>query len=91
MKAVIIKNPRVTEKASHAFESNVYTFDISKGATKNEIKKTIEELYKVKAVKVNVLAVPKKKVMKGRIKEGVRGGGRKALVYLKKGDKIDFI
>ena len=91
MNTQIIKNPRVTEKASFAAEQNVYTFDISSSANKTEIKKAIFTLYKVKPIRVNVLAVPKKTVMKGRSKEGQRGGGRKALVYLKKGDKIEFI
>lgn len=86
----IIKNPRVTEKASKAFEQNVYTFDIEQSANKTEIKKAIFNLYKVHPTKVNVLSIPKKTIMsKGKI--GVRGGGRKALVYLKKGDKIEFI
>lgn len=86
----IIKNPRITEKASFGIEQNVYTFDISSGANKTEIKKAIFSLYKVKPLRVNVLNVPKKNVMfKG--KKGVKGGGRKALVYLKKGDKIEFV
>ncbi|MCX6752628.1 MAG: 50S ribosomal protein L23 [Candidatus Nomurabacteria bacterium] len=86
----IIKNPRITEKASFAQEQNIYTFDISSGANKTEIKKAIFLLYKVKPLKVNVLRVPKKKII-SRGKEGTRGGGRKALVYLKKGDKIEFV
>jgi large subunit ribosomal protein L23 len=86
----IIKNPRITEKASFASEQNVYTFDISQSANKTEIKKAIFSLYKVHPIKINVLRVPKKKNMyKG--KAGTRGGGRKAFVYLKKGDKIEFI
>jgi large subunit ribosomal protein L23 len=85
-----IKNPRVTEKASMAAEQNVYTFDISQPANKTEIKKAIFTLYKVHPVKVNVLNIPRKHIM-SKGKAGVRGGGRKALVYLKKGDKIEFI
>jgi len=86
----IIKNPRITEKASFAQEQNVYTFDIAASANKTEIKKAIFILYKVKPVKVNVLSIPKKNIMsKGKV--GVRGGGRKALIYLKAGDKIEFI
>ena len=86
----IIKNPRVTEKASFAFEQNVYTFDISPTANKTEIKKAIFALYKVHPIKVNVLSIPRKKTM-SKGKAGVRGGGRKDFVYLKKEDKIEFI
>jgi len=85
-----IKNPRITEKASFAQEQNVYTFDITAGANKTEIKKAVFTLYKVKPLKINVLSVPKKNIM-SRGKPGSKSGGRKALVYLKKGDKIEFI
>ncbi|MFA5778086.1 MAG: 50S ribosomal protein L23 [Candidatus Paceibacterota bacterium] len=86
----IIKNPRITEKASFGAEQNVYTFDITSSANKTEIKKAIFSLYKVKPLKVNVLNIPRKKIM-SKGKAGVRGGGRKAFVYLKKGDKIEFV
>ena len=86
----IIKNPRITEKASFAQEQNVYTFDVSAGANKTEIKKAIFALYNVKSIRVNVLPVPKKNTF-SKGKAGTKGGGRKALVYLKKGDKIEFV
>ncbi|HEV7702101.1 MAG TPA: 50S ribosomal protein L23 [Candidatus Paceibacterota bacterium] len=86
----MIKNPRVTEKASFAAEQNVYTFNVSGSANKTEIKKAIFSLYKVHPVKVNVLAIPRKNII-SKGKKGVRGGGRKALVYLKAGDKIELI
>jgi large subunit ribosomal protein L23 len=86
----IIKNGRVTEKASLASEANVYTFNVAPGANKTEIKKAVWALYKVKPLKVNILSVPRKQVF-SRGKMGSKGGGRKALVYLKAGDKIEFI
>lgn len=86
----IIKNPRITEKASFNAEQNVYTFDVFKSANKTEIKKAIFALYKVKPVKVNIVTVPSKKIfVKG--KAGVKPGGKKAFIYLKEGDKIDII
>lgn len=86
----IIKNPRITEKATNLIEQNVYTFDVTDSANKTEIKKAIFTLYKVHPVKVNILKIPRKQVlMRGKV--GMRGGGKKALVYLKKGDKIEFI
>ena len=86
----IIKNGRVTEKASFAQERNVYVFDVTHSANKAEIKKAIFSIYKVKPIKVNVLSIPKKDIFY-RGKAGVKGGGRKAHVYLKEGDKIEFI
>ncbi len=86
----IIKNPRITEKASFNAEQNVYTFDVTENANKAEIKKAIFTLYKVHPVKVNILRVQDKQVM-SKGKKGVKSGGKKALVYLKKEDKIEFI
>ena len=85
-----IKNPRITEKASSMEGQNVYTFDVAAGASKAEIKKAVLAIYKVKPSRVNVATIPRKKInLRG--KSGVRGGGRKAYVYLKPGDKIEFI
>lgn len=86
----VIKKIRVTEKGSFLAEQNVYTFDVEKSANKTEVAKAIFQLYKVKPVKVSILPVPEKKVF-ARGKWGVKSGGKKALVYLKKGDKIEFI
>ena len=86
----VLLRPRITEKASFGAEQNVYTFDITKSANKTEIKKAVFALYKVHSVKVNVLTIPRKNIV-SRGKTGVRGGGRKAYVYLKKGDKIEFV
>ncbi len=86
----LIKKPRVTEKASLAFEQNVYTFDVTASANKTEIKKAIFSLYKVKPVKVNIVNIPAKQIM-SKGKAGVKQGGKKAIVYLKKGDKIELI
>ena len=86
----ILKNPRITEKATFAYEGNVYTFDVVPGASKNEIKQAVFELYKVKPTKVNTVKVPTKKVrLRGRV--GKKSGGRKAYVFLAPGDKIEFI
>ena len=86
----LIKKPRITEKASFHAEQNVYTFDVEKSANKTEIKKAIFQLYKVRPVKVNILMVKSKEiVVRGR--KGTKSGGKKALVFLKKGEKIEII
>jgi large subunit ribosomal protein L23 len=86
----IIKNPRITEKASFRAEQNIYTFDVTENANKTEIKKAVFALYKVHPTKVNILRVQEKQIM-SKGKKGTKSGGKKALVYLKKEDKIEFI
>lgn len=90
MTTKLIKNPRVTEKASFVSEQNVYTFNVERNANKTEISKAIKALYKVTPVKINIVNIPKKKVVV-RGKPGSRGGGKKAMVFLKKGDKIEIV
>lgn len=90
----VLKTPRITEKGAIIAETNnVYTFNVDKKATKIDIKQAIELLYKVVPVKVAITRVPSKKVqVRGqRGKLGTKSGGKKAFVYLKKGDKIEFV
>ncbi len=86
----IIKNPRITEKATVLAESNAYTFDVSIKATKSEIEKAIKALYNVTPISVRTVRVTSKRVMpRGRRgKIGATSAGKKAYVYLKKGDVI---
>jgi large subunit ribosomal protein L23 len=89
-KSTVIENPRITEKAAMLAASNVYTFDITANATKSEVIKAIKTLYKHTPVKVNIGKVFAKNVFK-RGRAGVQKGGKKAIVYLKKGDTIPFV
>jgi large subunit ribosomal protein L23 len=85
-----ILRPRITEKSGILSQTGVYTFEISSNANKNSVSSAIKALYKVVPVKVAIINNPSKNVfVKGR--KGVVSGFRKALVTLKKGDKIDFV
>jgi len=86
----LIKGTRITEKASIAADGGRYTFNVENNATKNEIKKAIKMLYKVEPVKITITKIAKKIVTRRGVK-GVKSGGKKAVVYLKKGDKIEFV
>jgi len=87
----ILINPRITEKAAIiAEEGNIYTFNVHPDANKKEVAKAIETIYKVKPVKVNIGQIKRKKVI-SRGKVGMKAGGKKAMVYLKEGDKIEFV
>ena len=81
----IIIRPYATEKATAV---NVYTFVVRASATKPLIKQAITEIYKVTPLKINISQAPGKKILfRGR--PGRRPGFKKAIVYLKKGDKIE--
>jgi large subunit ribosomal protein L23 len=86
----VIMKPRVTEKSTQVAEGNVYTFNIAPNATKIEVKDAIKAMYKVTPMKVNVVKIKQRRVVV-RGKRGLQAGGRKAYVYLKKGDKIELI
>ena|SRR3989344_2429695 len=86
----ILKNPRITEKAAHLSGNRVYTFDITSSATKNTIARAVTQVYKVVPERITVSTIAAKKVFR-KGGWGVKKGGRKAMVFLKKGDKIEFI
>jgi large subunit ribosomal protein L23 len=91
MNELIIKKPRITEKSGlQAENSGVYTFEVTAKANKKNIAKAVKEIYKVTPVKVNITNLPAKVVFT-RGKSGRKSGVKKALVYLKKGDKIEFV
>ncbi len=85
----IIKRLHVTEKAAAAEERSVYTFVVDNKTTKNEVAKEIHRAYKVKPEKVRMMNMRGKVVRWGR-HTGKRSNWKKAIVYLKKGDKISL-
>jgi large subunit ribosomal protein L23 len=87
----VLLRPRITEKAANMTAQNVYTFDIRTDATKKDVALAVKMLYKVTPIKVNVVNVKGKKVaMRRKRGFGVTSATRKALVYLKKGEEIQF-
>ncbi|MGB8816062.1 MAG: 50S ribosomal protein L23 [Minisyncoccia bacterium] len=87
----VIRKPRVTEKAGIKAETqNVYTFEINNGFGKKDVAEAVKEIYKVTPIKINITNLPPKNVV-SRGKKGVQSGVKKAIVFLKKGDKIEFI
>ena len=88
--ASVIIRPRITEKSGVLSQSGSYTFEIDKNANKNTVSKAITALYKVIPEKVSIINTPIKNVfVKGR--RGTIAGMKKAIVTLRKGDKIDFV
>lgn len=85
----IILRPVITEKSMALMEENKYTFIVDPRANKTEIKKAVEELFKVKVEKVNTMRV-KGKTKRVRNIIGREPDYKKAIVKLKKGDRIEL-
>jgi large subunit ribosomal protein L23 len=86
----VIKRPVITEKGSAAMERDgAYSFEVDRRANKIEVKKAVEEAFKVTVVKVNVLT-SRGKSKRVRWQTGKTPDWKKAMVTLKKGEKIDY-
>ncbi len=87
----ILHMPRITEKAAYLAESGCYTFNVAPKATKSEVARAVKEVYNVSPRKVTFAAIARKSVRtRGTNRVGHSVGGKKAYVFLKKGDKIDL-
>jgi large subunit ribosomal protein L23 len=85
----IIKTVRLTEKGTRQSEKyNQYTIVADRLATKPQIRQAVQELFKVKVVRVNTLNVRGKDRRKRTAQAGRASNWKKAIVTLKEGDKI---
>lgn len=86
----VLLGPHVSEKSAAATEmNNQYTFRVARDASKPEIKRAVEKLFKVKVAAVRVLNV-KGKVKLNRFGAARRSDWKKAYVSLESGHDIDF-
>ncbi len=86
----IIIRPIITEKSMAGIAAKRYTFEVAKSATKIDIARAVEELFKVEVAKVNTLHVRGHMRRQGRY-EGYTSSWKKAVVTLKEGSKaIEF-
>ena len=87
----VLLSPVVSEKSTRvADQSRQFVFKVRADATKPEIKKAVELMFKVEVEKVQALNVRGKRKTFGRMR-GRRPGWRKAYVTLKPGNDIDFL
>ena len=84
-----ILTPVVTEKSTNLSEQNKVVFKVPRVATKNNLKKNIEKIFKVNVIKINIINKQNRtKITRGR-KVKVQGF-KKAIITLKKGQSIDL-
>jgi large subunit ribosomal protein L23 len=85
----IIKTVRLTEKGTRQGENfNQYTIVADPRANKTQIRRAVQELFKVKVTKVNTLNVRGKFRRQRTTQAGQAPNWKKAIVTLKEGDKI---
>ncbi len=88
-KETYIIKPRVTEKAIISTDKNKYVFNVSKNANKDNLYQEVVMKYKVNPLKINIINTSARRIMR-RGKPGQLSAFKKAIVTLKKGDKIDI-
>jgi large subunit ribosomal protein L23 len=81
--------PWITEKSHLEISQNKYVFRVSADSNKSNIKKAVEDLYKVIVTSVNIINIHPKKRIYGRSK-GFKSGYKKATITLKEGNKIEL-
>ncbi|RJR14288.1 50S ribosomal protein L23 [Candidatus Parcubacteria bacterium] len=87
--AHVLRNPRITEKGTTAGDVSAYLFDVAPSATKPEIARAIASVYKVTPRMIRIVTIPSKRKRNARTgRVGIKSGGKKAYVYLTKGETI---
>jgi large subunit ribosomal protein L23 len=84
----VILSPVITEKATRLSEANQVVFRVARDATKPQIKRAVEQLFKVKVKSVNTIKT-KGKLKAWRGKRYEKGDVKKAVVTLVEGHQID--
>ena len=84
----VILSPVITEKSTRLSEANQVVFKVARDATKPQIKKAVETLFKVKVKSVNTINT-KGKVKAWRGKRYEKSDVKKAIVTLAEGHQID--
>jgi large subunit ribosomal protein L23 len=88
----IIKTVRLTEKGTRQSEKfNQYTVVADRRANKTQIRKAVEELFKVNVLAVNTLNVHGKFRRQRTAQAGQTSDWKKALITLQPGQKISLV
>ena len=77
----VIVKPIITEQSMEGAEGKKYVFQVARDANKIDIRRAVEEVFKVKVKKVNTLNVMGKEKRMG-VHVGRRAAWKKAMVTL---------
>src|SRR4051794_21393478 len=85
----ILLAPVISEKSYGLIDENKYTFLVSPGANKTQIKIAVEQVFNVKVTSVNTINRSGKR-KRTRFGTGKRNDTKRAIVGLAAGDSIDL-
>ena len=86
----VILRPLVTEKGMHrSSRYNAYAFEVSRLATKDDVRRAVEELFNVRVIRVHTQN-RKGKPRRTRFSSGYTKDWKKAIVKLNAEDRINF-
>src|SRR3954471_15920048 len=85
----ILLAPVISEKSYGLIDENKYTFLVSPGANKTQIKIAVEQVFNVKVTSVNTVNRTGKR-KRTRFGMGKRNDTKRAIVGLAEGDQIDL-
>jgi large subunit ribosomal protein L23 len=85
----VILYPIISEKSYTAIDVGQYTFMVNPGSNKSEIKDAVETVFDVKVTSVNTMRTKGKPRRRGAT-VGRTATGKKAIVTLAEGQKIEF-
>ncbi|MGO4861521.1 50S ribosomal protein L23 [Atopobiaceae bacterium Sow4_H2] len=85
----VIIRPVVSERTFDLMGQNKYTFEVAKGAPKEEIRDAVEKIFNVHVVKVNTVNV-KPKNKRVRFVQGKTRTWKKAIVTIAEGESIEI-
>jgi len=87
----IVKKLLLTEKGTRLSDiENKFIFKVARDANKVDIKRAVEELFKVKVTKVNTMQRKGKKRRERTVNYGRTADWKRAVVTLAEGSKIDL-
>ena len=86
----LLRKPSITEKSLRLKdEENKLVFEVDPRATKREIRRAVEEAFGVRVERVTTMRIKGKRIRRGRT-EGIRPERKKAVIQLKRGEKVDL-
>lgn len=85
----ILLRPLINEKSMNLVTQSQFSFEVKSSASKREIEKIVEDKFKVDVVSVKIINLhPKLKIQRSRRGKFLKGGMKKAIIQLKKGQNI---